>query len=199
MRKICILSCVVLFGASLGGALGHAGESIEAQRSQSASSFQQLSHFKPRLRPRLRIQQIVNVEEGEKALTPAPGVCPRRLLHLEGVVRLHSTSLPLPLFPGHVPPDGEERQSFVIMEGNAFLRDGLGRVLKDAVDFSPRVDLEQDEKSGILSGTAWLRAYVSVFEGEKYLGTTRVIGSIPVRGTMNISGRGRVSGSLCVP
>jgi hypothetical protein len=155
----------------------------EGLRFDAASSFSALPALKaPRLRPSLRLE----------AADPAPvkkqGT---RHIRLSGWVHLSGS--------GFAPQ--QSGFATVTVSGYANLSDQNGSSISGSVHLS-------DTQSYFISGnfiSGWARpyAYVSVYEGGRLLGTTRVEGSVNVTGWrngswINLSGSGQVSGDLYV-
>lgn len=179
MNRILLVVAVALSAVTAVAAL----DVPEAARFAAGTSFGSLSSFRAEFPPRLEVKQTPEAPVGVQAGT--------RVIRLSGNLHLSGSA--------HVP----QGSSFVHinMSGWATLRDQDGRMVDGSIHFSETGFYHVTGSH--VSGWARPSAVVSLYENGKFLGSTRIDGSIHVsgwnsNGWVNLSGSGQVSGSLYV-
>ncbi len=156
----------------------------EAARAGALSDWRAAAGFAVKLAPPLFAKQIEPPQEPVLAAGT-------RLIRLSGHVWLRGNA--------HVP--NGSGYAHVHVSGWTTLRDQDGRTLSGSVTVSDYVSVWVN--SNYVTAWAHPSAYVSVYEGGKYLGNVRVEGTITVSGWNNngwvdLSGSGNVDGQLYV-
>lgn len=181
MRRLGLASAVLLAALRAASAAPRAAEDLKAG---AGAAFQAAAAV--RFQPPVTLKAALVREAEGRLLAGSKGTRPIRLT---GNVFLDGT--------GHA-PQGSSWVT-VTLSGWVNLRDDQGRPLSGSVHLS-------DTQTFFMSGnhvSGWARpyAYVSVYDGGRYLGSVRIEGDIHVsgwntNGWVRLSGSGYVSGTL---
>jgi hypothetical protein len=129
---------------------------------------------------------ILSIKQADK---PEAKVAGQKLIRLSGYLTLNGSGYS----SGHSP------FATVTVNGWTTLRDQDGRTLNGQIHFTD-TNTYHASGGGHVSGTAYPRAYVSIYRNGKYVGSVTVSGTIYVSGWkngdwVNLSGSGYVDGS----
>ncbi|MBI4678355.1 MAG: hypothetical protein HY748_12310 [Elusimicrobia bacterium] len=181
MKRTILFSCVV----TLFAAAASAGPTPEDLVSRAGTALQDLSGYKPKMTFSLFARQTERLEA-----QPAAEKGQTVTLRLSGHVWLRGNAFV---------PQGSSFAS-VHMTGSTTLYDQNGKPLSGYVTVSDTVSVFMGGSDYV---SAWARpyAYVSIYDNGRYLGSTRVDGSMMVtgwnrNGWLDLSGSGTVGGTL---